>query len=40
MSVSSFESTKSALEKDAKLFIEEKDDLGETIGLPKEEAPA
>ena len=29
----------SALEKDAKLFIEEEDELGETIDLPKEEVP-
>jgi len=40
MSVWPFESPKSSLEKDAKLFIEEEDDLGETIELPKEEAPA
>ena len=40
MSVSPFESPKSALEKDAKLFIEEEDDLGETLSLPKEEVPA
>ena len=29
-----FESPESSLEKDAKLFIEEDDDLGETISLP------
>ena len=40
MLVSPFESPESALEKDAKLFIEEKDDLGETINLPKEEVLA
>jgi hypothetical protein len=40
MSVLPFESPESALEKDAKLFIEEKDDLGETINLPMEEVPA
>ena len=40
MYVSPFESPESALEKDAKLFIEEEDDLGETINLPKEEVPA
>ena len=39
MSVSPFESPESSLEKDAKLFIEEEDDLGETIDLPLEEAP-
>ena len=39
MSVSPFESPKSSLEKDAKLFIEEEDDQGETIDLPQEEAP-
>ena len=40
MSVLPFESPESALEKDVKLFIEEKDDLGATIDLPKEEVPA
>jgi len=40
MSVSPFESHESSLEKDAKLFIEKEDDLGETIDLPQEEAPA
>ena len=40
MYVSPFESPESALEKDAKLFIEEEDNLGETINLPKEEVPA
>ena len=38
MSVSPFESPESSLDKDAKLFIEEEDDLGETIDLPQEEA--
>ena len=40
MSVSPFESPESSLEKDAKLFIQKENDLGETIELPKEEAPA
>jgi hypothetical protein len=40
MSVLPFDSPESSLEKDAKLFIEEEDDLGETIDLPQEEAPA
>ena len=40
MSISPFESHESSLEKDAKLFIEEEDELGETIDLPMEEAPA
>jgi len=40
MSVLPFESPKLSLDKDAKLFIEEEDDLGETIDLPQEEAPA
>ena len=40
MSVSPFESPESSLDKDAKLFIEEEDDLGKTIDLPQEEAPA
>ena len=39
MSIAPFESPESSLEKDAKLFIQEEDDLGETIELPKEEAP-
>ena len=39
MSVSPCESPKSSLEKDAKLFIEEEDDLGETIELPKKDVP-
>jgi len=34
MSVSPFKSLESSLEKDAKLFIEEEDDLGEAIDLP------
>jgi hypothetical protein len=34
MSVSPFEFLESSLEKDAKLFIKEEDDLGETIDLP------
>ena len=40
MPILPFDSTESSLEKDAKLFIEEEDDLGETIDLPQEEAPA
>ena len=40
MSVSPFESPESSLGKYAKLFIEEEDNLGETINLPQEEAPA
>ena len=40
MSVSPFESPKLSLDKDAKLCIEEEDDLGKTIDLPQEEAPA
>ena len=40
MSILLFYSPESSLEKDAKLFIEEEDDLGETIDLPQEEAPA
>jgi hypothetical protein len=40
MSVLPFDSSESSLEKDAKLFIEEEDDLGETINLPSEEVPA
>ena len=40
MSVSPFEYPESSLEKDAKLFIEEEDDLGKIIDLPQEEAPA
>ena len=40
LSVSPFESPESSLEKDSKLFIQEEDDLGETIELPKEEALA
>ena len=40
MSVLPFDSPESSLEKDAKLFIEEHDDLGETIDLPQEEALA
>jgi len=38
MSVLSFDSTESSLEKDVKLFIEKEDDLGETIDLPQEDA--
>ena len=34
-----FDSPESSLEKDAKLFVEEEDDLGETIDLPTEEVP-
>jgi len=37
MYVSPFESPESSLEKDAKLFIQEEDDLGETIELPTQE---
>jgi hypothetical protein len=40
MSVLPFDSPESSLEKDAKLFIEEEDDLGETIDLPSEEVSA
>jgi len=40
MSILLFYSPESSLEKDAKLFIEEDDDLGEIIDLPQEEAPA
>ena len=40
MSVSPFESPESSLGKYAKLFIEEEDNLGETIDLPQEEASA
>jgi hypothetical protein len=40
MSVPSFDSPESSLEKDAKLFSEEEDDLGETMDLPTEEVPA
>jgi hypothetical protein len=39
MSVAPFESPELSLEKDTQLFIEEEDDLGETIELPKEEVP-
>ena len=39
VSVLPFESPESSLEKDANHFIEEKDDLGETFELPKEEVP-
>jgi hypothetical protein len=37
MSVSPFESPESSLDKDADLFIEEEDDSGEILELPKEE---
>jgi len=40
MSVLHFESPKLSLEKDAKLFIKEEDDLGETIDLSTEEVSA
>ena len=40
MSVLPFDPPESSLEKDAKLFVEEEDDLGETIDLPQEEVPA
>jgi hypothetical protein len=39
-SVLPFDSPESSLEKDAKLFIEEEENLGETIDLPTEEVPA
>jgi hypothetical protein len=39
MLVSPFESPESSLDKDAKLFTKEEDDLGKTINLPQEEAP-
>ena len=39
MSVSPFEFLESSLKKDAKLFTEEVDNLGETINLPQEEGP-
>jgi hypothetical protein len=39
MSVGPFDSPESSLEKYAKLFIEDEDDLGETKDLPKEEVP-
>jgi hypothetical protein len=37
MSVLPFDSPESSLETDTKLFIEEEDDLGETIDLPTKE---
>ena len=40
MSVLPFDSPESSLAKDAKLFVEEEDDLRETINLPQEEALA
>ena len=40
MSVLPLDSPKSSLEKDARVFIDEEDNLGETIDLPQEEAPA
>ena len=40
MSVLPLDSPESSLEKDAKLFIEEEDDLGKTIDLPTEEVLA
>jgi hypothetical protein len=39
MSVMLFESPESSLETDIKLFIEEEDDLDETIDFPKVKAP-
>jgi hypothetical protein len=39
MSVTHFDSPESSLEKDVEFFVEEKDYLGETIDLPKEEVP-
>ena len=40
MSVLPFDSPESSLERDAKLFVEEEGNLGETIDLPQEEPPA
>ena len=40
MSIPPFKSPKLALEKYAKIFIQEEDNLGDTINLPKEEGPA
>ena len=40
MLVLPFDSPESSLEKDAKLFVKEEDDLGETIDLPQEEVRA
>jgi hypothetical protein len=40
MSVLPFNSPVSSFEKDAKLFVEEEGDLGETIDLPTEKVPA
>ena len=40
MLVLPIDSPELSLEKDAKLFIEEEDDLGETIDLPTEEVLA
>ena len=37
MAISPFESPESSLERDAKLFIQEEDELGETLELPKDE---
>lgn len=39
MSVGPIDTLESSLEKDAELFIEEEDELGETVDLPKEEPP-
>jgi hypothetical protein len=39
MSVTPFDSPESSLEKDSKFLIEDKDNLGKTIDLPKEEVP-
>jgi hypothetical protein len=37
MVVSPFEPPESSLDKDVKLFVQEEDDLGETIELPTQE---
>jgi len=39
MAVSHFETPESSLDKDAKSFIREEDELGETIELPEDETP-
>ena len=40
MAISPFEPSESSLEKDAELFIQEEDDLGETLDLPTDERPS
>jgi hypothetical protein len=40
MAISPFESSKSSLENDAELFIQEENDLEETLDLPTHERPA